>query len=106
MIISNTAELPGRRVVEYKGLVQGNTVRAKHIGRDLMASLKNIVGGEIRGYTELLSEARDEAVNRMSERAELLGANAVINVRFGSGNIAGEAAEIYCYGTAVVVEPV
>ncbi len=86
------------------GLVQGSTVRAKHAGRDLMASLKNIVGGELKGYTELLSESRDEAVARMQAQAKALGANAVINIRFSTSNIAAGAAELLAYGTAVVIE--
>jgi uncharacterized protein YbjQ (UPF0145 family) len=84
--------------------VQGSTIRAKHLGRDLMASLKNIVGGELRGYTELLSEARDEATRRMVAQATELGANAVVNVRYSTTSVAQGAAEILAYGTAVRVE--
>jgi len=86
------------------GLVTGSTVRAKHIGRDLMASLKNIVGGELTGYTELLSESREEAMRRMIAQAEALGANAVVNVRFATSSVAQGAAELFAYGTAVRVE--
>ncbi len=106
MIVVNTESVPGHRVVELKGLVQGNTIRAKHLGRDIGAGLKNLVGGEIRAYTELMSEARREATERMLEQARQLGADAVVNVRFTTSQVAGGAAELYAYGTAVVVEPV
>jgi len=92
------------RIVQAKGLVQGNTIRAKHVGRDIAAGLKNIVGGELRGYTELLTEARREALERMLAQAQQLGANAVVNVRFSTSAVTSGAAEIYAYGTAVVVE--
>ncbi|MHC4820575.1 MAG: YbjQ family protein [Planctomycetota bacterium] len=100
----NTEFIPGKRIVELKGLVQGNTVRAKHMGRDIAAGLKNIVGGELKGYTELLIESRREAVSRMMGQAEQMGANAIVNVRFATSSIAGGAAELYAYGTAVSVE--
>ena len=103
MIVVNTEYLPGRTIVEVKGLVQGNTVRAKHVGRDIAASFKNIFGGELSGYTELLVESRREAVRRMIAQAEELGANAVLNVRFATSSITAGAAELYAYGTAVVV---
>lgn len=105
MIVVNTETIPGMNVVEVKGLVQGNTIRAKHVGRDIMAGLKNLVGGELKGYTELLTEARREAVERMLAQAEQLGANAVLNVRFSTSAVTAGAAEIYAYGTAAVVEP-
>jgi uncharacterized protein YbjQ (UPF0145 family) len=92
------------RVVRALGMVQGNTVQAKHVGRDIAAGFKNIVGGELKGYTELLTEARRRAMERMLAQAEELGANAVINVRFSTSAITAGAAEIYAYGTAVVVE--
>ena len=104
MIIVNTDTLPGFRITEIRGIVQGNTVRAKHVGRDLMAGLKNIVGGELKGYTELLSEARGEAMRRMSYQAESMGANAIVNVRFATSSVAQGAAELFAYGTAVTVE--
>ena len=104
MIVVNTEFVPGSKIVEIKGLVQGNTVRAKHVGRDIMAGLKNIVGGELRGYTELLVESRREALMRMLQQAQELGANAVVNVRFATSSITAGAAELYVYGTAVVVE--
>ena len=103
MIISNTESIPGRRIVEFYGVVSGNTVRAKHVGRDIMAGLKNIVGGELKGYTELLIEAREEAMDRLRENARELGANAVVNVRFSTSSVAAGASEIYIYGTAVTV---
>ena len=104
MIISNTEDVPGRRIVEFYGVVTGNTVRAKHVGRDIMAGLKNIVGGELKGYTELLQDSRQEATDRMIEQAQSMGANAVVNVRFATSSIAQGAAELFAYGTAVKVE--
>lgn len=104
MIITNIEEVPGKRIVEHYGLVAGSTVRAKHVGRDIMAGLKNIVGGELKGYTELLEDARREARERMMMQAEELGANAIINVRFNTSSIAQGASELYIYGTAVRVE--
>ncbi len=104
MIVTNIESVPGRNIAEHYGLVQGSTIRAKHLGRDIMASLKNIVGGELTGYTELLKESRDEALERMKAQAAELGANAVINVRFATSSVAQGAAEILCYGTAVKVE--
>jgi uncharacterized protein YbjQ (UPF0145 family) len=104
MLLSNTEEIPGQTIREFYGVVTGSTVRAKHIGRDLMAGLKNLVGGELKGYTELLSEARQEAIDRMSEQARAIGANAVVNVRFSTSSVAQGAAELFAYGTAVRVE--
>ncbi len=104
MILSTLESVPGKEIVEHLGIVQGSTVRAKHIGRDIAASLKNIVGGELRGYSELLSESRDEAIDRMIEQATAKGANAVINVRFATSSVAQGASEILAYGSAVVVE--
>lgn len=101
--LSNIEYFPGYVITQHLGLVQGSTVRAKHVGRDIMASLKNIVGGELTGYTELLNESRQESLDRMAEQARAVGANAVINVRFSTANIAAGAAEILAYGTAVVV---
>lgn len=105
MIVVNTETIPGMRIVALKGLVQGNTIRAKHIGRDIMAGFKNLVGGELKGYTELLTEARREAMERMLAQAEAIGANAVVNVRFSTSAVTQGAAELYAYGTAVIVEP-
>ena len=104
MIVTNIESVPGRSVVEHYGLVQGSTIRAKHVGRDIMAGFKNLVGGELKGYTELLNESRDEAMNRMKQQAERLGANAIINVRLSTSSVAQGAAEILVYGTAVRVE--
>jgi uncharacterized protein YbjQ (UPF0145 family) len=104
MILSNTETVPGKTIREFYGVVSGSTVRAKHIGRDIMAGLKNIVGGELKGYTELLQEARQEATERMIQQAHSVGANAVVNVRFSTSNIAQGAAELFAYGTAVRVE--
>jgi uncharacterized protein YbjQ (UPF0145 family) len=104
MILSTLETVPGQNIVEHLGIVQGSTVRAKHIGRDILASLKNIVGGELRGYSELLSEARDEAIERMIEQATAKGANAIICVRFATSSVAQGASEILAYGSAVIVE--
>lgn len=101
MIVSNLELIPGRRIVAHFGIVQGSTVRAKHVGKDIFASLKNIVGGELKSYTELMQEARDEAVERMLAEARSVGANAVLNVRFATTSIAVGAAEILAYGSAV-----
>ena len=106
MMIVNTETVPGYTITAVVGLVQGNTIRAKNIGRDIGAALKNVVGGEITAYTELMSEARDEAVQRMVRQAQELHANAIVNVRFTTSQVAGAAAELYAYGTAVQVSPV
>ncbi|MEE9606366.1 MAG: YbjQ family protein [Myxococcota bacterium] len=103
MILSNTETIPGKTITRFFGVVSGSTVRAKHIGRDIMAGLKNIVGGELKGYTELLQEARAEAMARMVQEAESLGANAVVNVRFSTSSVTQGAAELFAYGTAVEV---
>jgi uncharacterized protein YbjQ (UPF0145 family) len=104
MIISNTQTIPGKTIVDFHGVVSGSTVRAKHIGRDIMAGLKNVVGGELKGYTELLEESRQEALRRMILQAEDRGANAVVNVRFATSSVAQGAAELFAYGSAVTVE--
>ena len=104
MLLSNLELVPGRRVLKHLGLVQGSTVRAKHVGKDFFAGLKNIVGGELKAYTELLQESREEATARMVKQAEAAGANAVLNVRFATSSITQGAAEIFAYGTAVVLE--
>lgn len=104
MILSTLESIPGKPIIEHLGIVQGSTVRAKHIGRDIMAGLKNIVGGELKGYTELLSDAREEALQRMLAEASSKGANAVINIRFSTSSITQGASEILAYGSAVVVE--
>ena len=104
MLISNLETIPNRRIIKHLGLVQGSTVRSKHAGRDFMAGLKNLVGGELKGYTDLLNESRDQALDRMMEQARQAGANAVLNVRFSTSSVAAGAAEIFAYGTAVVLE--
>ncbi len=104
MILSNTETVPGKQITDFFGVVSGSTVRAKHIGRDIMASFKNIVGGELKGYTELITEAREDAITRMVREAESLGANAVVNIRFSTSSIAQGAAELFAYGTAVTVQ--
>lgn len=103
MILTNIETIPGKKIQEHYGLVQGSTIRAKNVGRDIMAGFKNIVGGELKGYTELLQESRDQALERMCLQAEELGANAVINIRIATSSVAAGAAEILCYGTAVRV---
>ena len=104
MIISNMEEIPGKHLVQHLGIVQGSTVRAKNVFRDIGASLKNLVGGELKSYTELMNESRQAALDRMEQEAEALGANAVLNVRFSTSTITQGAAELLAYGTAVVVE--
>ena len=104
MILTNIETVPNHAILEHYGLVQGSTVRAKHLGRDILAGFKNIVGGELKGYTELLREARKQAIDRMIEQAQELGANAIINVRFSTSSVAQGAAELYVYGTAVRVD--
>lgn len=104
MLLTNIEIIPGKRITQHLGLVQGSSVRSKHVGRDFMAGLKNIFGGELKGYTELLQESRDEATERMVAQATAVGANAVLNIRFSTSSIAVGAAEIFAYGTAVVLE--
>lgn len=104
MILTNIEAVPGKTVVEHFGLVSGNTIRSKHIGKDILASFKNIFGGELKGYTELLTESREEATARMVAQAKQLGANAVVNVRYATSSVAQGAAELFVYGTAVRIE--
>jgi len=104
VLLTNLEIVPGHRIVKHLGLVQGSSVRAKHVGRDFMAGLKNIFGGELKGYTELLQESRQEAVERMQEQARAVGANAVLNIRFSTSSVTAGAAELFAYGTAVVLE--
>lgn len=104
MIITNIETVPGKNIVEHFGLVSGSTIRAKHVGRDIMAGLKNLVGGELKGYTQLLQESRQQALDRMVDQARQLGANAIVNVRFSTSSVAQGAAELYAYGTAVRIE--
>ncbi|HID26444.1 MAG TPA: YbjQ family protein [Methanosarcinales archaeon] len=104
MILVNTDYVEGKKIVTVLGLVKGNTIRAKWIGKDIISGLRHIVGGELKEYTNMLSEARDEAIKRMVEEAEKLGANAILNIRFQSSEISAGAAEILAYGTAVKLE--
>ncbi|MFQ6618056.1 MAG: YbjQ family protein [Fidelibacterota bacterium] len=102
MELSTSNEIPGKKIVKYLGLVKGNTIRARHLGRDIMAILRFMVGGEITDYTKMLAEAREQAIDRMKQEAEDLGANAIIEVRFSTSMVMSGAAEILAYGTAVV----
>ncbi len=104
MIVTTTSSISGKRVVRTLGLVRGNTIRARHLGRDITAALRNIVGGEIGEYTKLFAESREQATDRMVEEARSLGANAVVEVRFMTSMVMQAAAELLAYGTAVVVE--
>jgi uncharacterized protein YbjQ (UPF0145 family) len=104
MILVNTDEVHGKRITKVYGLVKGNTIRARHIGRDIKAALRNLVGGEIKDYTKMMAESREQALDRLVEDAEQLGANAVVNVRFTTSMIMQSASEILAYGTAVDVE--
>jgi uncharacterized protein YbjQ (UPF0145 family) len=105
MFVTNTDTVAGRETIETIGLVRGNTVRARNIGRDFTQGIRNITGGELKGYTTLMSEAREEAVERMVAHAEELGADAVVNVRFITAEVTQGAAEILAYGTAVRLSP-
>jgi uncharacterized protein YbjQ (UPF0145 family) len=104
MILSTTDTIEGKKIVKHLGLAKGNTIRARHIGRDIMAVLRNIVGGEISDYTKMMAESREQALDRMMEDAQKLGANAVVKVSFSTSMIMQNASEILAYGTAVVVE--
>jgi uncharacterized protein YbjQ (UPF0145 family) len=103
MLISTTERIEGKEISETLGLVKGNTIRARWIGRDVAAGLKSLAGGEIKSYTTMLSDAREEAINRMKEEAEKLGANAVVSVRFATSMVMQGSAEMLAYGTAVKV---
>lgn len=104
MIITTTETLAGKRVAKTLGMARGNTIRARHVGRDIMAGLRNIIGGEIREYTKLMGESREQALDRMRDEAARMGANAVIGVRFSTSYLSAGAAELLAYGTAVVLE--
>jgi len=104
MLLSTTETIEGMKIVRQLGLVKGNTIRARHIGRDIMAGLRNIVGGEITDYTKMMAEAREQALDRMIEDAQNLGANAIVGVKFATSMVMQSASEILAYGTAVVVE--
>ena len=104
MIVTTSGEIAGKRITRSLGLVRGNTIRARHIGRDITAALRNLVGGEVSEYTKLFAEAREQALDRMVSEAQELGANAVVEVRFSTSMVMSAAAELLAYGTAVVVE--
>ena len=104
MIITTTETISGKKVVKTLGLVKGNTIRARHVGRDIVAGFRNIIGGEIIEYTKMLAESREQALDRMQEEAKKLGANAIVGMRFITASIMGGAAELLAYGTAVIVE--
>jgi uncharacterized protein YbjQ (UPF0145 family) len=104
MILANTETISGKRIVKVLGLVKGNTIRARNIGRDIMAMLRNIVGGEVVEYTKMMAETREQSLDRMTEEAIKLGANAVVNIRFSTSYIMQGAAELLAYGTAVIIE--
>ena len=104
IILVTTPTVPEKRIVQTLGLVRGNTIRARHVGKDIMAALRNLVGGEVTEYAKLLAESREQALDRMIEQAEALGANAVTGVQFQTSVIMGGAAEMMAYGTAVIIE--
>jgi len=104
MLLVTTDEIPGRKIKKVLGLVKGNTIRARHLGRDLMAALRNLVGGEITDYTKMLAESREQAIDRMVEQAKAMGANAIVGIRFTTSSVMQGAAELLVYGTAVIVE--
>lgn len=104
MLLSNLEAVPGKQIKKHLGLVQGSSVRSKHVGRDIMAGFKNIFGGELTAYTELLQDSRKEATERMVAQAKAIGANAVLNIRFSTSSVTAGAAELFAYGTAVVIE--
>jgi uncharacterized protein YbjQ (UPF0145 family) len=104
MLLSTTETIVDKKIVKHLGLVKGNTIRARHIGRDIMAIIRNIVGGEIADYTKMMAESREQALDRMVESAREMGANAIVQIRFSTSEIMGGASEIMAYGTAVVVE--
>lgn len=104
MILTTIEAIPEKKIISHFGIVTGSTVRSKHFGRDLFAGLKNIIGGELKGYTELMEETRDEATERMVAQAAKLGANAIVGIRYATSDVAPGAAEVFAYGTAVKVE--
>jgi uncharacterized protein YbjQ (UPF0145 family) len=105
MMITPADQIVGRRITKTLGLVRGNTIRARHLGKDILAGLKGLVGGEIEEYTKMIAEAREQALDRMCVEARQLGANAVVNVRFSTSYVMGSASEILAYGNAVFIEP-
>jgi uncharacterized protein YbjQ (UPF0145 family) len=105
MIVSTANDIPGMKIVKVIGLVRGNTIRARHLGKDILAGFRNIVGGEVHEYTKLMAEAREQAIDRMKEEAKKLGANAIVGTRFSTSMVMTAAAEILAYGTAIVAKP-
>ena len=104
MIVVTTDTIPEKKIVKALGIVKGNTIRARHIGKDILAGLKNVIGGEIEEYTKMMAESREQSLDRMVEEAEKLGADAIINVRFMTASMMQSAAELLAYGTAVKIE--
>lgn len=104
MMLTTTEQIVGKKIVQTLGVARGNTIRARHVGKDILAALKTLVGGEIEEYTKLIAEAREQAIDRMVESAREMGANAVVSVRFTTSYVMGTASEILAYGTAVIVE--
>ena len=104
MIVVNTETIPGKKIVEVLGIVKGNTIRARHVGKDILAAFKNMIGGEIEEYTKMVAESREQSLDRMVEDARKLGADAVVNVRFMTASMMQGAAELLAYGTAVKLE--
>ena len=104
MIYVSTNDFPGKKILKTLGMVRGNTIRARHVGRDILAALKNVVGGEIEDYTKMMAEAREQSIDRMIREAEQLGANAIVGVRFATSYMMSNASEILVYGTAVLIE--
>lgn len=104
MILSTCSQIPGKKIIKSYGIVHGNTIRARHLGMDIMAVLKNIVGGEIMEYTKLMAESREQAIDRMTAEAKRMGANAIVSIHFTTSMIMGGAAELLVYGTAVLTE--
>ena len=105
MIVTPGSSVAGYRVVKTFGIVRGNTIRARHLGKDILAGLKNVVGGEIEEYTKMMAESREQAMDRLRAEAAQMGANAVLDLRFSTSYIMGMAAEILAYGNAVTIEP-
>jgi uncharacterized protein YbjQ (UPF0145 family) len=104
MLLSTTHTIPGKKIVKHLGFVRGNTIRARHVGRDIMAGLRNIVGGEISDYTKMMAESREQSIDRMIEEAEKRGANAIVGMHFTTSMVMQGASEFLAYGTAVMVE--
>ncbi len=104
MLLVTSDEIPGKRITRVLGLVRGNTIRARNVGRDIMAKLRNLAGGEIVEYTKMIAESREQSIDRMVQEAEALGANAVVAIRFTTASMMESAAELLAYGTAVIVE--